>query len=313
MPLDQLLSIGGIALVSLAVMGGLGIFVAERLSSSRRMARLGSGTQKAQSMGEGARATMAGIVRQVEAVGGYVLPTDPRELSQVRAKLVHAGFMQQEAVPIYLGARAMAMAIAVIACALLLPKIMAHTAGIVGVAITGALALVAILGPDQVLKKFTAKLQLEYREGFPDLLDLLVASVEAGLSIDAAVSRVADEIVRRYPNLAKSVRFLTLELRAGKSRKEAWGTFAERLGLDEARSFATMLRQAEEMGSSLGDTLSIFSEDLRQKRMLRAEEKALALSAKLMMPLIVFLFPCLLGVLMMPAAVRLSKVITMGH
>src|SRR5690606_5607948 len=110
--------------------------------------------------------------------------------------------------------------------------------------------------------------------GFPDLLDLLVASVEAGLSLDAAVSRVGDELVRRYPNLAEHVNILTLELRAGRSRKEAWQALAERLGTDDARQLATMLRQAEEMGTSLGETLSIFSDDMRVKRMLRAEEKA---------------------------------------
>jgi tight adherence protein C len=100
-----------------------------------------------------------------------------------------------------------------------------------------------------------------------------------------------------------------LELRAGRSRRDAWASLADRLGLEEARSFATMLRQAEEMGSSLGDTLAIFSEDMRTKRMLRAEEKALALSAKLMLPLIMFLFPCLLGVLMMPAVYRISTML----
>ena len=98
-------------------------------------------------------------------------------------------------------------------------------------------------------------------------------------------------------------------MRAGRSRKEAWGALAERLGIDEARSLATMLRQAEEMGTSLGETLSIFSQDMRAKRMLRAEEKALALAAKLTVPLILFIFPCLLGALMLPAAVRLSAIV----
>jgi tight adherence protein C len=307
MPLVDLLSLGGVVLIGLALLGGLGILANERLGASRRRARLG-GAGKAGSVGSDAQATLMGIVRRVQRVGDYVTPQDPRELSILRAKLVHSGFMQREAVAVYLGARALAMAVAIGACAMLLPRIMNHTGGIGAIALTGAVALAAILGPDKILGKFRAKLQLEYREGFPDLLDLLVASVEAGLSLDAAVTRVADELVRRYPNLARALRILTLELRAGKSRKEAWTTFAERLGLDEARSFATMLRQAEEMGASLGETLAVFSDDLRNKRMLKAEEKALALSAKLMLPLILFLFPCLLGVLMMPAVVALSKV-----
>eukprot|EP01035_Chromulina_nebulosa_P007817 gene7817-10566_t len=84
-------------------------------------------------------------------------------------------------------------------------------------------------------------------------------------------------------------------LRAGRSRKEAWSSFAERLAIDDARALATMLRQSEEMGTSLGDTLTVFSEDMRAKRMLRAEEKAMSLPAKLMIPLILFIFPCLMG------------------
>ncbi len=100
---------------------------------------------------------------------------------------------------------------------------------------------------------------------------------------------------------------LTLELRAGKARKDAWTAFAERLGIDEAGSLATMLRQAEEMGTSLGETLAVFSDDMRAKRMLYAEEKAMALPAKMMIPLILFIFPCLIGVLMLPAAYRIKQ------
>ena len=175
------------------------------------------------------------------------------------------------------------------------------------VALAAIFSLAALLGPDQVIKARRSSREREYRDGFPDLLDLLVASVQAGLSLDAAVSRVTDELVRRYPHLAEHLRFLTLELRAGRSRKEAWGSFADRLGIDEAKSLATMLRQAEEMGTSLGETLAIFSDDMRGKRMLRAEEKAMALPAKLMIPLILFIFPCLLGVLILPAAFRISQ------
>src|SRR5262249_51704824 len=158
--------------------------------------------------------------------------------------------------------------------------------GMMVILIAGAFSVAALLGPDQIIKSRRAKLELEYREGFPDLLDLLVASVEAGLSLDAAVSRGCDELIRRYPNLAEHLKVLTLERRAGKSRKDCWAAFAERLAIDEARSMATMLRQAEEMGTSLGETLAVFSDDMRARRMLRAEEKAMALPAKLMIPLI---------------------------
>jgi len=168
------------------------------------------------------------------------------------------------------------------------------------------MAGIAVLGPDQLLRQRRTTREREYRDGFPDLLDLLVASVQAGLSLDAAVSRITEELVGRYPNLAENLYLMTLEFRAGQARKDAWSRFADRLGIDEARSFSTMLRQAEEMGSSMGETLSVFSDDMRQKRMLRAEEKALALPAKMMIPLILFIFPCLIGVLMLPAGVKIA-------
>lgn len=307
--LQQILVYAGFGLVALTVLAGGGLLAAERVGAARRRVRLADSAPRAEDR-SAAGPALAGLVREIKRVGEHVAPTDPQQLSIIRAKLVHAGFAQREAVAIYLGGRALALGLAVVACALLLPRIMNHSAGGLGAVIaTAVLAAAGILGPDKVVRHCRNKLLLEYREGFPDVLDLLVASVEAGLSLDAAVSRVAEEMVRRYPNLAGALRLLTLELRAGRSRKEAWSTFAERLGLEEARSFATMLRQAEEMGSSLGETLTVFSEDMRVKRMLRAEEKALALSAKLMLPLILFLFPCLLGVLMMPAVFRISKML----
>jgi tight adherence protein C len=253
------------------------------------------------------------------AIGGQLLGTlrrlgqqsavrDPAKLTVLRSQLMQSGFYNREAPVIYLGLRAAALAVATLGVLVLLPLIAGGKSGMMGIMLAGVLAGAAILGPGQVLKVRRTSREREYSEGFPDLLDLLVASVEAGLSLDAAVTRVTEELARRYPNLTIHLRFLVLELRAGKARKDAWSAFADRLGIDDARQLATMLRQAEEMGTSLGETLTVFSQDMRSKRMLRAEEKALALSAKLTVPLILFIFPCLLGALMLPAAARLMHV-----
>ncbi|MEM9670614.1 MAG: type II secretion system F family protein [Pseudomonadota bacterium] len=141
------------------------------------------------------------------------------------------------------------------------------------------------------------------------MMDLLVACVEAGVSIDSAVTRVAAELVGRYPNLAMHLNIIALELRAGRSRYDAWSNFSQRLGLEEADSLATMLRQAEEMGTSIGKTLRIYSREMRQKRILIAEERALALSAKLTVPLIVFVFPVMIGVLLLPPIIKAMEVL----
>jgi tight adherence protein C len=214
---------------------------------------------------------------------------------------------------IFLGIKAVLMAIATAAVVMILPSIIGKKGGNMGaMMLATAVSVTALYGPDYILKQRKAKRELEYTEGFPDLLDLLVAAVEAGLSLDAAVTRVTEELDRRYPNLTIHLRFLVLELRAGRARKDAWSAFAERVGIPDARALATMLRQAEEMGTSLGETLSVFSSDMRQKRMLRAEEKALGLSAKLTIPLILFIFPALLGALMLPAAARIMKLLGPG-
>ena len=238
---------------------------------------------------------------------------DPTQASALRTKLLRAGYSNREAVAYYLGVRSILLLIATVVVILVMPMALSHTniTAVLGVAVivTG----IAVFGPDQVLRSRQTKREREYREGFPDLLDLMVASVEAGLSLDAAVSRITEELVSRYPNLSENLYLMTLEFRAGQARKDAWARFADRLGIDEARSFSTMLRQAEEMGSSMAETLSVFADDMRQKRMLRAEEKALALPAKMMIPLILFIFPCLIGVLMLPAGVKISHAFGGGH
>jgi tight adherence protein C len=243
----------------------------------------------------------------VRRLGDRIAIQDPGQLTALRARLVQAGYYSREAAAVYLGARAALMIAAIVGMVAMLPRAISKHGGFMAIAAGGAVALAAIMGPDQVVNNRRKVREREYRDGFPDLLDLLVASVEAGLSLDAAVTRVTDELQRRYPILAEHLRVLTLELRAGRSRKDAWVAMADRLGIDEARSLATMLRQAEEMGTSLGETLALFSDDMRAKRMLYAEEKAMALPAKMMLPLILFIFPCLIGILMLPAAYRIKE------
>jgi len=310
--LQSLISIVG----GLMVVGGVGgvawVGASElRLRAIRRgrLATAGGGP----GLRVGARArTQSGIGDQLlgafKRLGQQSAVRDPGKLSVLRARLMQAGFYNREAPVIYLGIRAAALVAATVGVVLTLPFVMGGHGNLGGVLIAGTLAGIAVLGPDRVLSMRRTAREREYADGFPDMLDLLVASVEAGLSLDAAVTRVTDELGRRYPNLTVHLRFLVLELRAGKSRKDAWSAFADRLGIDDARQLATMLRQAEEMGTSLGETLTVFSQDMRSKRMLRAEEKALALSAKLTVPLILFIFPCLLGALMLPAAARLMHV-----
>lgn len=304
--LQTLLTWTAFALITLGVGGVALLGVREVRIGVRRRARL-AGNTVVSGRPDNSSAAVAGVVSGVKRLGDRMAIQDPAQLSTIRAMLVQAGWFNREAVAFYLGAKAAALALAVVATMFTVPWALNGGGGMLAICVAAVFAVAAIMGPEQVVKARRRKLELEYIEGFPDLLDLLVASVEAGLSLDAAVSRVGEEMVRRYPHLAEHLKFLTLELRAGRARKDAWGAFAERVGIDDARSLATMLRQSEEMGTSLGETLTVFSDDMRSKRMLRAEEKAMALPAKLMLPLILFIFPCLMGVLILPAAFRIAE------
>ncbi|HEY8573004.1 type II secretion system F family protein [Phenylobacterium sp.] len=313
--IQNLITLAGGLMVLAAIAGGAWFGVMElRLRAVRRLRlqpQTGGGpvaSGRPKDLGIGKQ-----VLGGVRRLGQQSAVRDPAKLSALRMQLMQAGFYNREAPVIYLGVKAAALVIATLGVILTLPLIAGGKGGMGGLMVAVVLSGLAILGPEQVLKQRRTAREREYADGFPDMLDLLVASVEAGLSLDAAVSRVTDELGRRYPTLTVHLRFLVLELRAGRARKDAWTAFADRLGIDDARSLATMLRQAEEMGTSLGETLSVFSADMRSKRMLRAEEKALALSAKLTVPLILFIFPCLLGALMLPAAARLMKVFSGAH
>ncbi len=308
MDLQTLILWFGLAMVGVGVAGGGVLAFGELRVRSLRKARFQDPATPAVETGRGEVRILGQVTASVRRLGQQAAVQNPSKVSDVRMRLVRAGFFGREAAIYYLGARAAALAAATLGTIVLLPFALKPGHGMAPVLLAATLALIALLGPDQVLSMRQKDREREYADGFPDLLDLLVASVEAGLSLDAAVGRVTDELVRRYPRLTIHLRMLTLELRAGKSRKEAWTAFADRLGIDDARAFATMLRQAEDMGTSLGETLSVFSQDMRQKRMLRAEEKALALPVKLTVPLILFIFPCLLGVLLLPAVFRLTQV-----
>jgi tight adherence protein C len=170
-------------------------------------------------------------------------------------------------------------------------------------------ALIGIAAPDAYIARWQRQLALRYRQVFPDLLDLLVICVDAGLGLEAAFDRVRGEIVKQSRELGINLDMMGAEMRAGRSTIEALESLADRLGLDEAASFNTMLRQSLELGSDIGGALRIFSEEMRDKRLLRAEEAANKLSVKMVLPLSLFIFPVVLLVVMLPVVIKLLTVL----
>jgi tight adherence protein C len=161
------------------------------------------------------------------------------------------------------------------------------------------------LSPGFYLGQRIKNRKAEHRAGFPDFMDLLVVCADAGLSMEASLDRVGTELGVSYPSLAGNIHLTNLEIRAGRTISEALEHFGDRLGIEEARSFATLIQQSAELGSSITDALRVYSDDMRHKRLSRAEEKAYSLPAKLALPMMVCIFPVLFVVILLPVFVRL--------
>lgn len=144
-------------------------------------------------------------------------------------------------------------------------------------------------------------------KGFPDCLDLMLVCVEAGLGLDAAFDRVGRELLNSHPLVSELLLTATLELRAGRSREEALRNMAERSQTSDIRSFCTLLIQSDKLGSSIGTTLRVYANEMREKRRMRAEEKAHRLPVLLSIPLVACMLPVMIGVLMLPAVIRVIR------
>jgi tight adherence protein C len=228
---------------------------------------------------------------------------DEGDKRQLRQRLLQAGFLDPRAVAFFFMARLAAAAVLGALAFVFAPMLMSGPDGMVWM-IAWVGGLIGYFGPNFYVNRRIAARQVEHRTGFPDFMDLLVVCADAGLSMEAALDRVGRELGDSYPSLSANVYMATLEMRAGRTLSEALEHFGDRLGLEEARSFATLLQQSEELGSSLTEALRVYSDDMRHKRMSRAEEKAYSLPARLSVPLMVCIFPVILIVIMLPVYVR---------
>jgi tight adherence protein C len=170
-------------------------------------------------------------------------------------------------------------------------------------------ALAGLYFPSLWVRARAARRQREIINGFPDALDLMLVCVEAGLGLEAAFSRVGMEMTRSHPLLAEQLGTVVLELRAGRSQEDALRRMADRAGADEIRAFATLLIQSHKLGSSVAQTLRTYASEMRERRRMRAEEKAHRLPVLLSIPLVTCMLPVMIGVLMLPAVIRTMRVV----
>lgn len=255
------------------------------------------------------------IAQVSERVAKLSLPKDDWDRSALRRRFMHAGFRSASA-PAYYFATKTVLALGLPAAALLVaaPRFSAgHTLDALFV-LLGASAL-GFYGPSVVLSRLTSYRQRIIIEALPDAVDLMTVCVEAGLGLDAAMLRVTEEIGAKSPILKTELELVLLELRAGAGREKALRNLAARTGVEDIDVLTTMLIQADRFGTSIGDSLRVYTDSLRTKRRMKAEEHAAKIALKLLFPLIFFIFPTLVVVLVGPAAIQIYRQLlpTMSH
>jgi tight adherence protein C len=229
---------------------------------------------------------------------------DKGDMKVLRRRLIQAGIFDSRAVAYFFVARTgLALALALVAF-LLMPTLLPLQGASFWLAVIVG-GIVGYVGPSMYIDRRIKTRRNEHRAGFPDFLDLLVVCADSGLSMEASLERVGRELGEAYPSLCANIHMTNLEIRAGRTMTDALDRLGDRLGLDEARSFATLIQQSAELGSSITDALRIYSDDMRHKRLSRAEEKAYSLPAKLAVPMMVCIFPVIFVVILLPMAVRL--------
>jgi len=239
------------------------------------------------------------------------LPSAGWETSPLRRRFLYAGYRGDAPALLYFGAKTLLAALLpAVAYAYCVAR--GTNVGTTNSVLSLVLLTAAAVGyylPNIVLARLVFVRQREIFESFPDAADLLMVCVEAGLGLDAALVRVSEEMRLKSEALAEELHLVNLELRAGSSREKALRNFALRAGVEEVNTFATMLIQADRFGTSIGDSLRVFSDELRTKRRMRAEEVAAKIPLKLMFPLALCIFPALLLVLLGPAFIQVYRIL----
>ena len=249
------------------------------------------------------------VSKIVKPFASLSLPSEGWEKSHLRTRFMNAGYRAQSLPIFYFGSKTL--------LAIILPGLLF---AIVGVgrfeldtnSVWMFLLLLAAIGyylPNLILSRKIFVRKRDLFENFPDAIDLMTVCVEAGLGLDAAMNKVGEEMHVKCMPLAEELNLVNLEIRAGRSREQAFRNLAQRTGVEEIEGLVAMLIQADRFGTSIGVSLRVHSEVLRTKRRLRAEEAAGKIALKLLFPLIFFLFPALMVVIIGPGAITMANVL----
>jgi tight adherence protein C len=246
------------------------------------------------------------VTRLIEYTTKHYGSANDENMKTLRRRLIQAGIFDPRGVAFFFIVRtALAVGVA-LALLVILPMLTSKGGSFFWlVIIAGGIA--GYVAPAVYVDKRISVRRVQHRMGFPDFMDLLVVCADSGLSMEASFERIGREMGESYPSLTANIHMTNLEIRAGRPLKDALERFADRLGLEEARQFATLINQSLDLGSSINDALRVYSDDMRHKRLSLAEEKAYALPAKLSLPMMICIFPVLFVVILLPVFIRLHS------
>jgi len=241
--------------------------------------------------------SLSGVVEHLEKI----IPKSQAEVGVTQQRMIRAGFRNESAINVFYGAKVLVPAIL---CTILLVTGFANSNPVfMYIAAVG----IGFLMPDFWLGRQITNRQAKIRRGLPDVLDLLVICIEAGLSLDQATKRTTEELMSAQPAICDELNIVVLEQRAGRPRSECWKHLAERTDVDSLRNLVSVLVKSEQFGTSIAKTLRVHSDTLRTTRIQKVEEMAAKTTVKLVFPLVLFIFPSLFLVVLGPAMITMSE------
>lgn len=253
------------------------------------------------------RTTTGRASAMINMLSRLSLPQTGWRDSEMLLRFVRAGFRQPNAPRIYFAIKTGMILASFLIVALLMPVFSPQATWSQWLIAMLTLGLLSNFLPDLYLRVRTSERAQRMQDSLPDIIDLLVICTESGLGMDAAISKVARDMARSSPDLSEEFYLMSLEIRAGEARMVALRNLATRVHLEDLYDLVSMLIQADRFGTSLAVSLRVQSEVMRGKRMQRAEEIAAKIPTKMLLPLVLFIFPVLLMVLLGPAVIQIGK------
>jgi tight adherence protein C len=253
------------------------------------------------------------LTRLFGRIGRRASATKAEDYSASRLKFLRAGIRHENALSVHWGVKIFLTAMFPAAFLLAHTLVLTMLSYQVGMAVAVLCALLGFYLPDIYLNHKTEERRQKNLQSLPDAMDMLVICVEAGMGLDSAISKVAEELGLGSPELSEEFHLMNLELRAGKQRAAALKNLALRTNLDEIRSLTTLLVQTDKFGTSMADALRVYSDSYRTQRYQRAEEMAAKLPVKMVIPLVLCIFPSLFLVILGPAAINIYRVLIKGQ